>query len=120
TIGAIIRQGPHHGAHRSSSTGSGEASTSPVKLASVTVTGAVSNGKGCLQRPHTGRLPGRTAAASTRLVAPHEGQRTRVVSAVEATARLHAALAQVLARLVEHLLDLRLGPAQLAGQLHAR
>ena len=38
-IGAIVRQGPHHGAHKSSSTGSGERMTSASRVASVTVIG---------------------------------------------------------------------------------
>ena len=39
TIGPTVRQGPHHGAHMSSSTGTGEAVTVVAKLASVTVMG---------------------------------------------------------------------------------
>jgi hypothetical protein len=52
--GATIPQGPHHGAHMSSNTGSGERSTSAAKLASVTFTGLFSKGKVVLHRPHTG------------------------------------------------------------------
>ena len=42
STGAIIRHGPHHAAHRSSTTGSGERSTSAENVASVTVTGRLS------------------------------------------------------------------------------
>ena len=54
--GAIIWQGPHHGAHISSKTGSGERSTSAENVASVTVTGLLELNSGVLQRPHT--VPG--------------------------------------------------------------
>src|SRR6267143_737972 len=66
---------PHHGAHRSSATGSGERSTSAAKVASVTVTGPNCTGSGVLHRPHTGARPCLTLSSGTRLSAPQEGQR---------------------------------------------
>jgi hypothetical protein len=38
-VGAMSRHGPHHAAHMSSKTGSGERSTNSPKLESVTVSG---------------------------------------------------------------------------------
>ena len=61
-IGAIIRQGPHQGAHMSRSTGMGERSTSAANVASVTVTGAPPTGSGRLHRPQTGARPRSTLA----------------------------------------------------------
>jgi hypothetical protein len=52
--GATSRQGPHHGAHKSSNTGSGERSTSAKNVASVTTTGLLAASRGVLQRPQTG------------------------------------------------------------------
>lgn len=74
--GATIRHGPHQGAHKSSSTGSGERSTSAKNVASVTVTGLLSASRGVLQRPHTAWSPCLSLSGGTRLVAPQEGQRT--------------------------------------------
>ena len=51
TMGATIRHGPHHGAHMSRSTGSGDCSTSAANDASVTVMGPLETGSGVLQRP---------------------------------------------------------------------
>ena len=47
--GSIDRQGPHHGAQKSTSTGMGEDSTASAKLESVTTTGLL-GASGCLQR----------------------------------------------------------------------
>src|SRR5262245_37007915 len=80
--GAMIRHGPHHGAHASTSTGSGDRSTSPEKLASVTVTGWLWTGSGVLHRPHTGSTPWAIFSGGTRLVVPQAGQRIRSGSAV--------------------------------------
>lgn len=71
--GAIILQGPHHGAHISSSTGSGERSTSSAKFASVTIVGCVDTASGVLHCPQTGSSPARSFSAGTRLFAPHFG-----------------------------------------------
>jgi hypothetical protein len=49
--GAIIRHGGHHGAHMSSTTGSGERSTSAENVASVTVTGLWWTGSISTSRP---------------------------------------------------------------------
>ena len=50
-VGASIRQGPHHGAHKSTSTGNGERSTSPAKVLSVTTTGPTrSSSAACIGR----------------------------------------------------------------------
>ena len=78
--GAIIRQGPHHGAHASTSTGSGERSTSAANVASVTVMGFVTPPSGDLHRPQTGCIPAATFASGTRLVAPQLAQRMSFVS----------------------------------------
>ena len=51
--GAIMRHGPHQGAHKSSSTGTGARSTSSAKVASVTVTGMLPARSGVLHRPQT-------------------------------------------------------------------
>ena len=75
STGAIIRHGPHHGAHMSTTTGCGERSTSEEKVASVTVTGVLASGSGCLQRPQIGRRPRSTWSHATRLSAPQAGQR---------------------------------------------
>jgi hypothetical protein len=78
--GASIRHGPHHAAHMSSSTGSGERSTSAENVASVTVTGLLETSRGVLHRPHTGSSPCAILARGTRLVAPQAGQRSNCVS----------------------------------------
>jgi hypothetical protein len=81
-MGAIIRQGPHHGAQQSSSTGRLRAcKTSRSKVASVTTSGrlvfalaasaAVFNAAPHL--PQTGRRA-RAARSSTRFFAPHFAQ----------------------------------------------
>src|SRR6267143_190875 len=68
--GAIIRQGPHQGAHMSSNTGSGDCSTSAAKLASVTVSGWLLERDGAfLHRPQTGSFPCSIFSRSTRLFA---------------------------------------------------
>ena len=91
STGASIRHGPHHGAHRSSTTGNGQRSTSCVNVASVTVTGLVSMGTGVLHRPHTGLSPASTFSRGIRLVTPQEGQRISRVSmaASPRTGRTH-------------------------------
>jgi hypothetical protein len=58
-IGAIIRQGPHHGAQQSSKTGADAPSTSDENDASVTVTGLppdepAGTGNGSPHFPQTG------------------------------------------------------------------
>ena len=82
TTGATIRHGPHHAAHMSSRTGSGERSTSAANVASVTVTGPLWTGNGVLHRPHTGASPWAIFSRGTRLVAPHAGHRINCASAV--------------------------------------
>src|SRR5690242_4209467 len=82
-----MRHGPHHGAHASSSTGSGECSTSAANVASVTTSGVVvaldaPAGSGVLHRPHTGCRPACSLSLGTRLVAPHVGHRTSAGSAI--------------------------------------
>src|SRR5581483_823629 len=67
-------QGPHHGAHASTSTGTGERSTSWAKLASVTGWGRPT-GSAARHLPQTGARPAATLSAATRLVAPQAGQR---------------------------------------------
>src|SRR2546426_12296514 len=81
-MGAIILQGPHHAAHASTRTGTGERSTSAENVASVTVTGRVSmdTGRGVLQRPHTGSSPLSTLSRGTRLATPQAGHRITSVS----------------------------------------
>ena len=69
---AMILLGPHHVAHMSSSTGSGERSTSAAKVASVTVTGLPSTARGALQRPHTGSRPCASFSVGTRFIAPQD------------------------------------------------
>lgn len=55
--GATIRHGPHHGAHRSSKTGSGERSTSAGNVASVTATRLLpAPGNAVWQRPRRAGL----------------------------------------------------------------
>src|ERR1017187_4093686 len=78
--GAIILHGPHHGAHISSSTGSGERTTSAEKLASVIVSGAEEITSGVLHRPHTGCRPCSIFSRGTRLFAPQLEQRISSVS----------------------------------------
>jgi hypothetical protein len=73
TTGAIAWQGPHHGAHRSTSTGSGERSTWLEKLASVIVRGSPVGGSGALHRPQTGASPLASFACGMRLPVPHAG-----------------------------------------------
>ena len=120
SIGAIIRHGPHQGAHRSSSTGSGERSTSASNVASVTVTGFSETGSGFLHRPQTGSSPASTRSHGTRLVAPQAGQQNhschgpllflcsprppahRPSLPGRPTSRLHEPLATVRARMLEH------------------
>src|SRR5712664_1735246 len=80
--GAIILQGPHHAAHASTRTGTGERSTSAENVASVTVTGRVSmdTGRDVLQRPHTGSSPLSILSRGTRFATPQAGQRITSVS----------------------------------------
>src|SRR6185436_4091560 len=74
--GAIMRQGPHQGAHISTKTGTGDRSTSAANVLSVTVTGpeALDKESGALQRPQTGSCPPATFCALIRFVAPHFAQ----------------------------------------------
>ena len=76
--GAIMRQGPHHGAQKSTSTGSRVAPTTASKLASVSSSGWPCS-KSLPQRPQAGASSMR--AAGRRLVAPQCGQATCRVSA---------------------------------------
>jgi hypothetical protein len=69
-VGAMIRQGWHHGAHISRSTGKGDRSTSVENVASVTWMGWLRAGSGVLHWPHTGRSPCSSFSWGTRLVAP--------------------------------------------------
>src|SRR5262245_14256456 len=80
--GAIIRHGPHQGAHRSSNTGSGERSTSAANVASVTVTGLSEMGRGVLHCPQTGFSRCSIFFCGTRLVTPQAGQRINSVSVI--------------------------------------
>src|SRR5882724_8641230 len=73
-VGASMRQGPHQGAHMSTSTGTGERSTSVANVASVTSTGPAWPSSGLLQRPHTGASPRCIRCGSTRFFAPQKGQ----------------------------------------------
>ena len=88
--GAICRQGPHHGAQKSTSTGTLVRETKESnELSSSSVTEASSNG--VLQPPHFG--PWCMRAASTRFCARHFGQATWTNSG--------AALATVVGVLIE-------------------
>src|SRR5258705_5908419 len=78
--------GPHHGAHASSSTGTGECSTSWTKLASLTGCG-VPAGSGVLHLPQTGASPCATLSPGTRLMAPQAGQTIIGVSLASAPGR---------------------------------
>src|ERR1700733_4307336 len=82
TTGEIIWQGPHQAAHRSSSTGRGERSTSAENVASVTVMGWIETGSGFLHRPQTGASPCSIFSSGTRLVAPQTGQRMSCASGI--------------------------------------
>src|SRR5260370_1220144 len=82
STGAIILQGPHHGAHRSSSTGRAEPSTAEENLASVTLNGSLDAESGDLHRPQTGISPSSIFWRGTRLVAPQAGQRISWGSAI--------------------------------------
>jgi hypothetical protein len=84
--GAITWQGPHHGAHASTSTGTGERSTSSAKVSSVTGRG-LSAGSGVLHLPQTGASPRATLSPGTRLVAPQAGQSIRSASITGARRR---------------------------------
>src|SRR5205807_9565925 len=70
TAGETIRHGPHQGAQKSTSTGSGESSTTPLKSASPA---SVSQGSASLHLPQTGAP---VAAVSTRFLVSHWGQLT--------------------------------------------
>src|SRR5262249_33405620 len=78
--GSIIRHGPHHGAHMSSSTGRGERSTSASNVSAVAVDGLPPAGRGVLHRPQTGSSPCSIFSRGTRLLAPQAGQRINCVS----------------------------------------
>ena len=69
--GAIMRQGPHHGAQKSTTTGRSVLPTTASKLASVSSTGSPAS-SACPQRPQVGSSPSR--AAGTRLVAAQWAQ----------------------------------------------
>ena len=91
TTGEIMRQGPHHGAHMSSSTGNCDSSTSREKLASVTVIGsleedelACESGSGFLHFPQTGLRPSAIFSRGTLLVAAQFGQVMRSGSGMAA------------------------------------
>src|ERR1700730_12713155 len=104
-----MRHGPHHGAHRSSTIGSGERSTSAANVASVTVTGLAWMGRGVLHRPHTGARPRSILSWGTRLVTPQEGQR---ISCVSGMATSLSQVGDELLRYVEFgLIDVAPGPS---------
>jgi hypothetical protein len=71
STGPTVRQGPHHGAQKSTNTGMGQASTSCSQLLSVTVTGLFGN-TFCLQAPHVGLSS--TRSRKMRLVRPQCAQ----------------------------------------------
>src|SRR6478752_4586550 len=73
--GAIIRHGPHHAAHRSSTTGNGERSTTVEDVASVAVTGLTSTGMvPCTARKQV-RAPVRQDLFPSELPRPARGDR---------------------------------------------
>src|SRR5438105_65485 len=76
TAGLTIRQGPHQGAQKSTSTGTGLSSTTAWKLCSSAST---SQGRGLPQFPHTGTP---LASGRTRLAFPQAGQWTIVGSGI--------------------------------------
>src|SRR2546430_5674377 len=76
TAGLTIRQGPHHGAQKSASTGTGLASTALWKLAVET---SASQGS---SEPHFAQWGTPEAAASTRFFCPHFGQAITFVSLI--------------------------------------
>ena len=80
-IGASVRQGPHHAAHISTSTGSSERSTSAANVASDTSTGRAGTGSRARHFPQTGASPLATFCWSRRFICPHAGQRMRFGSA---------------------------------------
>lgn len=69
-IGLTVRHGPHHGAHRSTITGSEVRSATSANVAS---SASATQGNGDLQRPQRG-VP--VEAAGTRLRVSHDGQVT--------------------------------------------
>ena len=84
STGAINRHGPHHGAQRSRSTGTGERSTSAANVASVTVTGAPEAGKGVLHLPQIGVSPGCAPLRREPVGGPASGQLSIVIVAMAA------------------------------------
>jgi hypothetical protein len=72
-MGVTNRQGPHHGAQRSRSTGKGDCSTSAENVASVTTTVPCETDRRVLHRPHTGSSPCLIFSSGTRLLAPQSG-----------------------------------------------
>lgn len=68
TAGETMRHGPHHGAHRSTRTGTFACRTT---LSNVPSVASVSHGNAALQEAHTG-LP--LAVAGTRFFVPQDGQ----------------------------------------------
>jgi len=65
SIGLTVRHGPHHGAHKSTKTGSTDFSTISAKLS---VAASVIHGSGARHCPHRGPP---AAAAGTRFFRPH-------------------------------------------------
>jgi hypothetical protein len=61
----------------------GDLSTSAAKVASVTISGFVSNGRGVLHRPQIGCRAGRSFSSGTRLRDPQEGQEIKRLSGIE-------------------------------------
>src|SRR4051794_27485686 len=84
--GAMARQGPHHAAQKSTTTGSSVRSTATAKLALVTGTGWPSR-RGVLHLPHTGASPSRSAG--TRLSVAHAGQPISTSSVYACAGDLH-------------------------------
>src|ERR1700679_939682 len=81
-MGLIARQGPHQGAHKSTSTGTDQRSTSAAKVASVTTTGWPFMLRGALHFPQTGERPCCNFSGGTRFFAPHAGQGITTGSAI--------------------------------------
>jgi hypothetical protein len=86
--GAMMRQGPHQAAQKSTTTGSSERATNVSKLLSSNVIG-VAGSSGTPQRPHTGSS--RNRSPGTRLVAWHWGQATCIVRLRSGNSPGHAA-----------------------------
>src|SRR5581483_3935420 len=76
SAGATARQGPHHGAQKSTSTGMGQSSTSRFQVASLAATGRSGNTL-CLHRPHRGSSRRRLRGIRLRAPQPTQGYSMR-------------------------------------------